>query len=192
MILLIIGESIFKLSMKHVDFYIVKLPISFASLICSILNNQKKNIVSSDYEIDVVLNVLNFSYKFLVGKRVVYVCAIHFSRHWFMKKSPCKRSSLFPLLGRLCVKRLSRSWLLTELELPVSLLFLMMTIMQLFLIDFMKWPSVALKTCPPLEMKKKMMMLLNMLVTITLLLCLNDLLYLFSFGSLIFSVYFFS
>lgn len=81
MILLIIGESIFKLSVKHVELYIVKLPISFASLICGILNNQKKNIVTSDYETDIVLSVLNFSYKFLVGKRVVYVCAVHFSRH---------------------------------------------------------------------------------------------------------------
>lgn len=46
--------------MKHVESYVNKLPIGFPSLICGILANQKKNIVTSDDEVGIIPSVINF------------------------------------------------------------------------------------------------------------------------------------
>lgn len=59
--------------MKHDESSAVKLPIGFPFLICGILANQKKDIMTSDEEVGVVSCVLNFSYKVFVMKHIVDV-----------------------------------------------------------------------------------------------------------------------
>lgn len=47
-------EYVFEKLMKHVEYYVVKLPVGFPSLTCRILSNQKKDIVTSDNEVGVI------------------------------------------------------------------------------------------------------------------------------------------